>query len=94
MDLLSEQEEISIIIDNLLQIAIEHKDKSDELSGFPYNIYEKLNAPNPEERQIQALIQVNLWLKAVDDLYYYIDVRGKKIKKMIRDNIHLFSDEL
>ncbi len=90
LDLLSDQEEIDIIIDNQLQIAVRNKDKSDEFSGIPYNVYEKLNASNSKERQIQALIHIHLWMKAVDDLYYYIEIRGEKLKQKIQENIDLF----
>ncbi|MFY0602865.1 MAG: hypothetical protein JXQ93_02875 [Flavobacteriaceae bacterium] len=90
MDLLSDQEEIGIIIDNQLQVAVRNKDKADEFSGLPYNIYEKLNARNSKQKQIQSIIHLNLWLKAVDDLYFYIEIRGEKVKKKIQDNIHLF----
>ena len=89
-DLLSEQEEIAIITESQLQIAVKNKDKSDELSGIPYNFYEKLNETLPKERQIQSLIHINLWLKAVEYLYGYLEARGEKIKKMIKDNIDLF----
>ena len=94
LELLSEQEEIDIIIQNQLQIAVKNKDKSDELFGIPYDIYEKLNATNSKERQIQALIHIHLWMKAVDDLYFYIQIRGEKLKKKIKNNIDLFSTDL
>ena len=90
MNLLSDQEEIDIIIDNQLQIAVKNKDKSDELSGFPSSIYQKLNATNSKDKQIQALIHTHLWMKAVDNLYYYIEIRGERIKKKIQNNIDLF----
>ncbi|MFY0630270.1 MAG: hypothetical protein JXR05_07800 [Flavobacteriaceae bacterium] len=90
LDLLSDQEEMNIIIDSQLQIAVRNKDKSDEFSGIPYNIYEKLNASNSKERQIQALIHIHLWMKAVDELYYYLESRGEKLKKKIQKNIDLF----
>ena len=92
LELLSEQEEIDIIIQNQLQIATKNKDKSDEFSGIPYDIYEKLNATNSKERQIQALIHIHLWMKAVDDLYFYIQIRGEKLKKKIQNNINLFKE--
>ena len=91
-DLLSEQEEIAIITESQIQIAVGNKDKSDELSGFPYDIYEKLGETLPREKHIQALIHINLWLKAVEDLYGYLEARGEKIKEMIRNDIHLFID--
>ncbi|MFK7783263.1 DUF6090 family protein [Psychroserpens sp.] len=89
-DLLSEQEEIAIITESQLQIATKNKDKSDELSGFPHDIHEKLNATQPKEKEIQSLIHINLWLKSVEELYGYLEARGKKIKEMINDNIDLF----
>ena len=94
LNLLSEQEELGIIINNTLQNAIKNKEKSDELSGIPNNLYQKLNANNSQENQIQSLIHLNLRLKNIDDLYYYIDVRGKKIKNMIREHLDLFNNEL
>jgi hypothetical protein len=93
LDLLAAQEEIAIITESQLEIAIRNKDKSDELSGLPNNIYAKLNEPNSRERQIQSLIHLNLWLKAVEELYSYLETRGLKIKKMIKDNIHLFHEQ-
>jgi hypothetical protein len=92
LNLLSEQEEIAIITESQLQVATRNKDKSDELSGIPYNIFEKLDATNPKEHQIQSIIHLNLWLKAVEELYSYLEARGEKIKSMIKDNIHLFID--
>ena len=90
LDLLSDQEEINIILDNQLAIAVRNKDKSDEFSGIPYNLFEKLNTSNSKERQIQSLIHIHLWMKAVDDLYLYIEARGEKIKQKIQQNIDLF----
>ena len=91
-DLLTDQEEIAIITESQLQIAVKNKDKSDELSGFPYDIYDKLDATQPMDKQIQSLIHINLWLKAVEELYGYLEARGEKIKEMIRNDIHLFID--
>ena len=90
MDLLSDQEEVGIIIDSQLDIAIKNKFKSDELSGFPNTIYQKLNVKNAKERQIQSLIHIHLWMKAIDELYHYIDRRGEQLKKKIQDHIDLF----
>lgn len=90
LNLLAEQEEIDIIINNQLGVAINNKDKSDELAGTPTNIYEKLKIKNTKERQIQSLIHINLWLKAIENLYFYIEARCGKVKTMIKENIHLF----
>ena len=90
LDLLSDQEEINIILDNQLEIAVRNKDKSDEFSGIPYNLFEKLNTSNSKERKIQSLIHIHLWMKAVDDLYLYIEARGEKVKQKIQKNIDLF----
>ena len=93
LDLLSAQEEIGIIADSQIQTAVKNKDKSDALSGFPYNIHQKLNTTNSKERQIQSLIHIHLWIKAVDELYLYIEARGESLKKKIRDNIDLFIEK-
>ena len=92
LELLSNQEEIDIIIHNQLQIAITNKDKSNELTGMPNGIYEKLDAINSKERQIQALIHIHMQMNAVDDLYSYIESYCVNLKKKIDNNIHLFID--
>lgn len=92
LDLLAEQDELDIIITSQLETAINHYDKSNEFLGIPASIYQKLKFNNPEERQVQALVYKNLHLKATDDLYGYIEARGARIKKMIVENINLFSE--
>ncbi len=93
LELLAYQEEINIIIDGQLEIAEKNNDKRKVFSGYPNNIYKKLNVKNTIDRQVQSLIHAHLWMKAVDDLYHYIKNRGGKTKKMIQDNIHLFIEE-
>ena len=93
INLVSFQSELEIINKSYVDIAIEENQKSLQQLGNNTNFYKNLNRKNSKERQIQGLLHKHLFLNALDDLYLYIDIRGKKIIETSIEAIDLLTEK-
>ena len=93
INLVAFQSELEIINKSYIDIAIEENQKSLQLLGNNANFYKKLNKKNSKERQTQGLLHRHLFLNALDDLYRYIDIRGKKIIETSTEAIDLLTEK-
>ena len=87
----AQQEELVTIINSQLDIAINEINISEQLLGEPSDFYTKLKQQNTVERKTQSLLHRHLHLAALKDLYYYIEIRGEKIKKLSHEAILLLT---
>ncbi|MBO3116095.1 hypothetical protein J4050_05015 [Winogradskyella sp. DF17] len=87
------QDEIKIIIDNYIQTAVEQSELASAFLGEPADFYKKLNIKNSKERKAQALLHRHLFMGALKQLYYYIEVRGKDIKERSKKAIELLKPD-
>ena len=90
--LADQQQELEIIIDSYITIAINQTQKSSEYLGKPLNFYKNLNQKNSTERKTQGLLHIHLHLDALSDLYYYINIKGKKLIKLSTEAIDLLNN--
>lgn len=93
INLASNQSELEIINQSFIDIAIDEHQKSLQQLGNNPSFYQKLNRKNSNERQTQGLIHRHLFLKAIDDLYLYLDERGKRIIKTSTEAIDLLTEK-
>eukprot|EP01093_Parvamoeba_rugata_P010286 TRINITY_DN2799_c0_g1_i4.p2 TRINITY_DN2799_c0_g1~~TRINITY_DN2799_c0_g1_i4.p2 ORF type:complete len:219 (-),score=36.11 TRINITY_DN2799_c0_g1_i4:803-1459(-) len=93
INLVSFQSELEIINQSYVDIAIEENQKSLQQLGNSTNFYKKLNRKNSKERQTQGLLHKHLFLHALDDLYRYLDIRGKKIIETSTEAIALLTEK-
>ncbi len=93
INLVSFQSELEIINQSYVDIAIEENQKSLQQLGNSTNFYKKLNRKNSKERQTQGLLHKHLFLHALDDLYRYLDIRGKKIIETSTGAIALLTEK-
>lgn len=87
--LASEQQEFEIINESYVDLAIKEHQMSDQLLGNNSEFYKKLKFNNSRERKIQGLLHLHLFLDALNQLYYYLKLRGKKINKLSLEAMNL-----
>ena len=91
--LASNQQELEIINKSYIDQAVRARQISSQLLGANSDFYKKLKINNSKERKTQGLLHLHLYLDALDDLYYYIKLRGQRIKKQSLEAIHLLKSK-
>jgi len=91
IELLSKQDEFEIINREFLDRAIDERKASEQLLGIPSNFYSKLKIETNIERKTQGLLHRHLRLKALRNLYDYIESRGQGINALSREVIVLLN---
>ena len=91
IELVSKQNEFEIINRELIDRAIDELKASEQLLGIPSNFYSKLKIEKNIERKTQGLLHRHLHLKALRNLYNYIESRGQGINTLSREAIALLN---
>jgi len=89
----SEQEQLVIIIEKVVSKSIAEGVEKDKYLGYPGDFYQKIGRSANENNKINWLIHQNLKFKNNFELYHFIKIRGKRIKKMSGKSIEILIGE-
>ena len=89
IQLASEQQQLIIIIEKVIDKAITEGSERDKYLGHPNNFYQKLDKPIPEYTKTNWLIHQHLRFKNKSELYYFMERRGKRIKENSKKTIEI-----
>ena len=88
----AEQEQLIIINEKIIDIAIEQATEKSKYLGYPDDFYKKLNRPIDEKQKTQWLIHQHQEFINISKLYLYLASRGNLIKEMSKNTIQILKN--
>jgi len=92
IELSSDHEQLQIIIEKIISSAINETDEGNSYLGYPDDFFDKLGKTASENNKQQWLIHQHLSFNKIMQLYYYIELRGKRIKEKSKKTILILKE--